>query len=29
MEWGDAADLIDILDVRPAGPLGYRSVVCG
>ncbi|HWE55444.1 MAG TPA: acyl-CoA thioesterase domain-containing protein [Acidimicrobiales bacterium] len=29
MTWGDAADLIDILDVRPAGPLEYLSVVRG
>lgn len=27
--WGDAADLIDILDVRPAGPGRYCSTVRG
>src|SRR5699024_9304662 len=25
--WGDAADLIDVLDVRPAGPLRYVTTV--
>jgi acyl-CoA thioesterase-2 len=27
--WGDVADLVDILDVRPTGPLRYTSVIRG